>query len=200
MQDISVDALMEAMQLSHRYQYAGEPVSELEHALQCAELSATESTDEELVVAALLHDVGRFAVRQRFVLDTLDPQEMGEAKAAARGHNDAGANLLEPWFSKRVVWCVRMHVPAKRYLCSIDPSYVGNLSGTSTWTLNIQGGAMSPEEIRKFEAHRWFDGAIRLRRWDDRAKDPDMPTRSLSDWRALLSKYFANGCPKHHGH
>ena len=118
---------------------SSEPVSELEHALQCGELARREGADEDLVVAALLHDVGRYAVRQRLVRDTLDSKEMVKVSTDSRGHHDAGADLLAPWFPKRVVLCIRMHVDAKRYLCAVDPAYLERLSAVSTRTLRMQG-------------------------------------------------------------
>ena len=39
-------------------QYTGEPVSHLEHALQAATLGELEGASDELVTAALLHDLG----------------------------------------------------------------------------------------------------------------------------------------------
>src|SRR5499427_4353016 len=55
------DRLIEAMTRSAARQYGQERVNELAHALQCAELADAAGADEELVLACLLHDVGRYA-------------------------------------------------------------------------------------------------------------------------------------------
>ena len=187
---LSAETLLHAMEWSHRCRYAGEPVSELEHALQCAELARREGADEDLAVAALLHDVGRYAVRQRWVRDTLDSKEMAKASTGSRGHHDAGADLLAPWFPKRVASCIRMHVDAKRYLCAVDPAYLERLSAVSTRTLRMQGGAMDSGEKIEFEAHPWAKDVLRLRLWDDQAKDPGMVTLPLAEWQPIIAGYF----------
>ncbi len=187
---LSAETLLHAMEWSHRCRYASEPVSELEHALQCGELARREGADEDLVVAALLHDVGRYAVRQRLVRDTLDSKEMAKLSTDSRGHHDAGADLLAPWFPKRVVLCIRMHVDAKRYLCAVDPAYLERLSAVSARTLRMQGGAMDSEEIFEFEAHPLANEFIRLRLWDDQAKDPSMVTLPLTEWQPIIAGYF----------
>ena len=55
------DRLLDAMAGSAARSYGAERVSELAHALQCAELAQRAGADDELILACLLHDVGRFA-------------------------------------------------------------------------------------------------------------------------------------------
>jgi predicted HD phosphohydrolase len=38
--------------------YSGEPVTQLQHALQCGQLAEQDGASDELVVAAFLHDLG----------------------------------------------------------------------------------------------------------------------------------------------
>jgi gamma-butyrobetaine dioxygenase len=215
------DTLLDAMARSAARQYGGEAVSELEHALQCAELAAAAGADEELVLAALLHDVGRYAVPQSLVSDTLEgagaapsglselegagaapskpPHRRGVSQvfsvarsaAAARGHHEVGADLIAPWVPPRVAWCVRKHADAKRYLCATEAEYLGLLSPASRRTLVVQGGVMSVEEVAALRLHPWLADALALRRWDDQAKVPGAATRPLSAWAPILRRYFA---------
>ena len=145
------DRLLDALARSGARRYGGEVVSELEHALQCAELARENAADEELQLACLLHDVGRYAIDQTLVADTLEATRVGPS---ARGHHDVGADLLAPWVPGRVAWCVRMHADAKRYLCATEAAYVDRLSPGSRHTLRLQGGVMSADDAARFARHR----------------------------------------------
>lgn len=157
--------------------YDGEPVDQLEHALQAAALALTcaAGEDEEFVVACLLHDIAR-----------------APAVAGLRGdegtdhHGSAGARWLAPRFGARVAWLAEQHVAAKRYLVATDPDYVRALSPVSRATLVAQGGAMGPTEMATFVAHPDHDLALALRRIDDRAKIIDRAVPGLETHRRLL--------------
>jgi predicted HD phosphohydrolase len=177
--------LLDAMAHSAARRYGSEPVSELAHALQCAELAQAAGADHELILACLLHDVGRFAVDQSLVFD-----RVGGTRAGARGHHEVGADLIAPFVPERVAWLVRMHADAKRYLCTTEPGYHETLSPASQHTLTLQGGLMSPEEIARHARHPWLADALRLRRWDDLAKVVGKATQPLEAWAPLLRTYF----------
>lgn len=177
--------LLEAMAHAGARRYGGEPVSELGHALQCAELAAAAGADEHLTLACLLHDVGRVAVDQALVFD-----RVGGARPGARGHHEIGADLIAPYVPERVAWLVRMHADAKRYLCSTERGYRAALSSASQHTLTLQGGLMGPEEMARHREHPWLADALRLRRWDDGAKVAGQVTRSLESWAPLVERYF----------
>jgi predicted HD phosphohydrolase len=181
------DRLLQAMRESAARQYGGEPVTELAHALQCAELASAAGADEELVLACLLHDVGRYAVDQRAVSDTL---EVAQTAPRGRGHHEAGAELIAPYVPERVAWLVRMHADAKRYLCATDPGYLDQLSPASKHTLTLQGGIMRLDEVAAMARHPWLEAVLALRRWDDQAKVVGRPTRPLEAWEPLLRAYF----------
>ena len=185
------DRLIEAMAKAAARQYGRERVNELAHALQCAELAEGAGADEEMVLACLLHDVGRYAVAQEEISDTLAPA--AASAESARGHHEAGADLIAPYVPERVVFLVRAHTDAKRYLCSTEPSYYETLSRGSKHTLTLQGGAMTAEEMRRADTNPWWRDALRLRRWDDEAKVVGRKTRPLSAWKPLLRKYFDTG-------
>lgn len=186
MTKVTIDILFDAMLSAGNVQYDTEAVSELEHALQIAELADAMSGDPELVCAALLHDIGRVAVRQDEISDTLVPDHMGKTVAGARGHDDVGAALLGAVLPERVVAGVRLHVAAKRYLCTVEPAYNDIISGGSIETMKMQGGLMSDAELAEFRATPWSDDAVQIRRWDDMAKVPGLETRPLEYWRPLV--------------
>ena len=179
------DRLLDAMAHSAVRRYGTERVSELAHALQCAERARDAGADEELTLACLLHDVGRFAVDQSLVFD-----RVGGGRVGGRGHHEVGADLIAPHVAERVAWLVRMHADAKRYLCSTEPGYHATLSPASQHTLTLQGGLMSPEEITRHAAHPWLGDVLRLRRWDDLAKVVGRETAPLAAWEPLLRTAF----------
>lgn len=184
------DRLLDALARSARRLYGGEAVSELEHALQCADLARAAGADEELQLACLLHDVGRYAVDPLLVADTAEPRRAGPR---ARGHHEVGAELIAPWVPARVAWCVRMHADAKRYLCATEPAYYDCLSAASRHTLRLQGGVMRPDEVKHLGGHPWLRDVLALRRWDDQAKVPGRATRPLETWAPLLRHYVGAG-------
>src|SRR6266536_3128703 len=182
------DRLMDAMSTSAARQYGQERVDELAHALQCAELAESAGADEELLLASLLHDVGRYAVAQEGIGDSLEA--IAPRAGNARGHHEAGADLIQPYVPERVAFLVRAHTDAKRYLCATEPGYYDTLSQGSKRTLALQGGVMRAAEVGRAVTHAWWPDAVRLRRWDDGAKVEGKPTRGLASWEPLLRKYF----------
>src|SRR3989475_12752679 len=181
------DRLLDAMARSASRLYGGEAVSELEPALQCAELARAAGAAEDLQLACLLHDVGRYAVDPSFVFDTDGPSRAGPH---ARRHHEVGAELIAPWVPERVAWCVRAHADAKRYLCATEPDYFGRLSAGSRHTLRLQGGVMAAAEIARLAGHPWLAAALALRRWDDDAKAVGKAARPLSAWAPLIRCWF----------
>jgi len=172
-----VDQLIELLRTKGARQYGGERVSQCEHALQAASLAAEEDAPGPLVVAALLHDIGHLL------------HDKGE-QSAARGiddrHEEIGAEYLLPAFGLAVAEPVRLHVAAKRYLCATDPGHFPRLSPGSVRSLALQGGPFSPEEAAEFRALPFAEDAIRVRRWDEAAKVPGLPTPDLEHYRATL--------------
>lgn len=155
----------------------GEGVSQLQHALQCAQLAERAGAGAEEVVAALLHDVGHLL------------HEAGE-DAAERGldtrHEVLGARWLGRAFGPRIREAVRWHVDAKRYLCTVESGYRDRLSRASLLSLQLQGGPMSAEQAAEFAARPFAARAVRLRRWDDEAKNPATSAPAFGHFRPLL--------------
>ncbi len=141
----------------------GESVTQLEHALQTAALAESERAPATLVAAALLHDFGHL----------LHAEEAAEKGIDAR-HEESGAVYLRPYFQPSVIEPGRLHVAAKRYLCAVDPTYLKGLSEASVRSLALQGGPYTQDEATAFAGLPHWDEAVRLRRWDDDGKIPDL--------------------------
>lgn len=131
-----------------------EAVDELDHALQSAARAIEDGADDELVLAAALHDLAH--------------SPMFDASAAER-HDAAARDWLTPRFGERVGWLAGAHVAAKRYLVATEPGYGSALTSTSVLSLQAQGGAGTDDAL---VAHPWWPDALRLRRYDDAAKNP----------------------------
>ena len=148
-------------------EYLGEPVTMGQHMLQGATLAENAGLSEEIIVAALLHDIGHFT--SEFGTFTMDD-------TADRHHEDAGAEVLAGFFPTIVTDCVRYHVAAKRYLCATKPEYFNRLSEASIHSLNLQGGPMSADEVAEFEQNPNLSDIIKVRYLDEAGKDTDMET------------------------
>jgi phosphonate degradation associated HDIG domain protein len=159
--------------------YIGEPVSQLEHMCQCAELAEKEGYDDEVILAAFFHDIGHFCehimpVNQMNGYGVVDHEKLGADFLRNKGFSSTIASLVEN------------HVQAKRYLTYHFPEYYEQLSEASTKTLEFQGGRMELEEAMAFEADSLFDLHIKLRRWDEKAKLEKHPRPSLDKYAEMI--------------
>jgi phosphonate degradation associated HDIG domain protein len=157
--------------------YFGEPVSMTQHSLQAAYFAQADAAPPALVIAALLHDVGHL------IEDV--PDDLADWKFDAR-HEEVGSRWLASRFPLTVSEPVRLHVPAKRYLCATDSTYFAKLSSASVVTLKLQGGPMSPAETVRFENEPFHREAVRVRRWDDAGKVAGLATPGFADYRLLI--------------
>jgi phosphonate degradation associated HDIG domain protein len=157
--------------------YFGEVVTTLEHSLQAAHFARESKASDALVVAALLHDIGH-------LIDSAPP-EFADWKTDAR-HEVSGSRWLAQRFGPEVSEPVRLHVPAKRYLCATDPSFLAHLSPASVRTLALQGGPMSGAETAAFRLEPFHRDAIQLRHWDDSGKVAGLRTANFAQYRALI--------------
>jgi phosphonate degradation associated HDIG domain protein len=171
------DRIVEIFEARGGDAYFGEPVSQLEHALQAAHHAARDAAPDWLVVAALVHDIGH-------LLHDL-PEHVADLGIDAR-HEDIGHAWLAQHFGPEVTAPVRMHVDAKRYLCATDPAYLSLLSPASVESLQLQGGPFTDAEAYAFEQRPFAREAVRLRRWDDLAKVPGMAVPGLEHYRAMI--------------
>ena len=169
---------------AHGRRRYGEGVTDLHHALQCAALARRDQADHDLVLAALLHDIGR-------LLGLAAASDGQPRRESPHDHHGVwGAAALRPFVPARVVAAVEGHVAAKRYLCAVDPTYAAALSTASVRSLAVQGGALSAEERARFEAEPWAEDSVRLRRWDEDAKDPAAACAPLEEYRTLLVRHL----------
>lgn len=174
-----VDALFNYMEAQGQSFY-DEVVTQLEHALQCAALAQQNDAGPTLITSALLHDLGHFI---------LDEHNADKAFLATDlNHEEIGAEYLTPFFPEIVTTPIRLHVPAKRYLCATDASYHDGLSEASKRSLKVQGGAMSDAEQEAFEQIPHFRDALTLRRWDDLAKVKGLEIAGLETYRDIVQQ------------
>jgi [1-hydroxy-2-(trimethylamino)ethyl]phosphonate dioxygenase len=157
--------------------YFGESVSMSEHALQAAYFAQSAGAPPALILAALLHDIGHLVEEV--------PDDLADWVVDAH-HEQVGGRWLATRFPAEVFEPVRLHVPAKRYLCATDPLYYSKLSAASVTTLTLQGGPMTAAEIVQFESERYHADAVKVRQWDDQGKVSGLRTPDLASYGALI--------------
>jgi len=163
--------------------YIGEPVSQLEHMSQAAALAEAEGNEDEVILAAFFHDIGHLCA---------DAAAVGSMDGMGNiDHEKLGAYyLLERGFSERIANLVNGHVLAKRYLTYKYPEYYEKLSPASKTTLQFQGGIMNNEEAAVFENNPDAELIIRLRHWDDTAKQCNVRVNNLTHLKVLALKHL----------
>jgi phosphonate degradation associated HDIG domain protein len=154
-------------------QYDGEPVTQLEHALQTARLAEEGGGTDALVTASLLHDLGHLLVDGGGKPDTPTLHGVDDA------HQYAVVPFLRGLFPPEVIEPIRLHVDAKRWLCHARPGYHDTLSADSKRSLVLQGGVFDAAAAAAFIARPGSGDAVRLREWDDAAKRARHPTPPL---------------------
>jgi len=171
MSRLTIDAIEALFAARGGEQYSGEPVTQLQHALQCAALAEAEGADDALVTAALLHDIGHLFT---------DHGATPTLRGIDDRHQFAALPLLRGLFDARVLGAIGLHVDAKRYLCAVRPGYFEALSDDSKRSLVLQGGVFDDTACASFIARPGAADAVRVRVWDDLAKSPSAVTPSLS--------------------
>lgn len=175
--DNIVDFIADIFQRRGHEEYLGEPVTMAEHMLQGAHFAEQEGESDDIIVATLLHDIGHFT--SEFGMFSMDDTQ-------DRWHENAGAEVLEAFFPRLVTDCVRYHVAAKRYLCATSPEYFDQLSEASVHSLNLQGGPMTPDEVRNFEKNPNVDAIVKVRKLDDRGKIAGLTTKPFTYYQPLI--------------
>ena len=160
-------------------EYSGENVTQLEHALQAAQLAEAQGAGDALVTAALLHDLGHLLNLQG---------DSPTARGIDDQHQYYAIPFLRPLFPPAVIEAIRLHVDAKRALCALEPEYYEALSPDSKRSLTLQGGVFARGEADAFMARPFAPDAVRVRRWDDAAKVPGHPTPPLSRYLAIAAR------------
>jgi len=165
--------------------YAGEPVTQLQHALQAAELAEREAANDELVLAAFLHDLGHLIN---------DQGDTPTLRGIDDRHEYVALPFLRGLYGEAVLQPIRLHVDAKRYLCArgdgrmAGAEYWSGLSADSKRSLELQGGIFTDAEADAFIAQPHAADAVRVRLWDDMAKSADAVTPSVDRYLALAER------------
>jgi phosphonate degradation associated HDIG domain protein len=168
--------------------YAGEPVTQLQHALQSGHLAEQAGASDELIVASFLHDIGHLIN---------DQGETPTLRGVDDRHEHVALPFLRDLFGPAVLQPIRLHVDAKRYLCArgdgaiAGAEYWAALSIDSKRSLELQGGIFSEGQAAAFRAEPFSQDGVRLRLWDDRAKLRDAQTPPLSHYLALAARVAA---------
>lgn len=168
---LTIEDIVRVFEAKGHEQYDGEPVTQLEHALQSAHLAEQAGAGSALITAALLHDLGHLL------------HDFGKTPTQ-QGLDDLHQYRCLPFlralFGPETLEPIRLHVDAKRFLCARVPGYLDALSADSKRSLVLQGGIFDDVQARQFEALPFAEDAVRVRRWDDTAKSPDAVVPELS--------------------
>ncbi len=179
----TADEILSLYQQYGNQDYIGEPVSQIEHMCQCAQLAEKENYDDEVILAAFFHDIGHLC---EHIMEVNYMDEYGIVD-----HEKIGAEYLKSkGFSKKITSLIASHVAAKRYLTFAYPDYYNKLSEASKNTLTFQGGRMNEEEAQAFEHDEWFSLYLTLRGWDERAKDENVPLPELDRYRTMMINHL----------
>ena len=165
--------------------YLGENVTMSEHMLQGALLAEQAGASDTMVAGALLHDIGHYT--NEFGDDYIE-------QGIDNLHEEAGAQVLAPFFPAAVTDCIRYHVAAKRYLCATDAEYFAKLSDASVKTLELQGGPMSADEVAAFAKNPNLAAILQVRIWDDQGKVPGLRTPAFDHYAPLLQRVVNSYC------
>ena len=162
--------------------YIGEKVTIAEHMIQTAMLAESNNSAKSLVCACLLHDYGHFIV---------DDPDLLVSNSLDGKHENLGYDFLKNYFLPEVAEPVKLHVLAKKYLCR-NKSYYNLLSEASKVSLKLQGGIMTDDEAKKFTSLNFFEDAIKVRKFDDDGKVPNIKIKKIEDYRDLISSQLIN--------
>jgi len=161
--------------------YIGEPLSQIEHMCQSAQLAEKDGFNEEVILAAFFHDIGHLCVK------------LGVSESMVgygiKSHEKIGGDFLRDLgFPERIAKLAENHVQAKRYLTNKYPEYFEKLSEASRKTFVYQGGKMNVTEARTFETDPLFELSLKMRTWDELAKETEIPILDLSKYREMAEK------------
>ena len=179
----AVEMVISILEKSQQMEYIGEPISQLEHALQCAHFARKCKGSEQIVLGCLLHDLGHLCADS----DAPQMDDLG-----VLDHESIGAEFLSNLgFDPLIVDLVQSHVQGKRYMCFKNKSYYRQLSDASKGTLEFQGGPMSEKEAAEFENHPNFEARILVRKCDEMSKKLDLEVEDLDFYRPMLADHIS---------
>lgn len=179
-----VDKIMTIIESGKHYDYIGEAITQYEHAIQCAYQAKLTGCDDQIIIAALLHDIGHLCAAKN--------SEQMDGYGVAH-HEDIGADFLKKHgFSDLVAALVGEHVQAKRYLVFKQPDYLRNISPASQETLKRQGGFMTEQEAEVFEKDPLFNEKLTVRRCEENGKTVGALVPELEEYRQMLIDHLAH--------
>ena len=159
-----------------------EEITQLQHALQCATLAIESNESDKFITASLFHDLGHMLTGE----DVNNHDFLNNDQY----HENVAESFLSKYFTEKVNYSIKMHVIAKRYLCSVQSDYYDNLSDGSKRSFKLQGGYLNKDTIRKLESHKYFEDAVRLRNYDDKAKIKGKKTEAISFFHPFIKKSY----------
>lgn len=168
---LSIADIVHLLETKGHAQYDGEPVTQLEHALQSAHCAEQAGSGSALIAAALLHDLGHLLHDMPGSPTRAGVDDLHQYRCLPFLRGLFGDATLEP---------IRLHVDAKRYLCAREPGYLESLSPDSARSLLLQGGVFDAPQAEAFGALPYAQDAVALRRWDDLAKSADALVPNLA--------------------
>ncbi|KAJ2487439.1 hypothetical protein IWW37_005238 [Coemansia sp. RSA 2050] len=187
-----VTTVFQLLQNASKTSYMGEEVTQLEHALQGAQLAKKDGADEATILAILLHDIGHLCPSTETCSNT-----SGKVWAAFHktnvtadineiNHARLGAEYLHKLgFPEKTCELIDSHIVAKRYLSAKDPEYLAKLSVGSKQSLKLHGGPFSSAEMREFEKDPLFKVKVQIRKWEEAARVPGAKTPTLDTYREM---------------
>nr|XP_026695265.1 uncharacterized protein LOC101242664 [Ciona intestinalis] len=180
----NIDEVFELYSRFGAAKYDGEEVTQLEHALQCAQQAENAGSSVSTILGAFFHDVGH-------LLEGCEGMESVIGHLGSKRHDKIGAKYLSKMgFPPDVTDFADGHVDAKRYLVFKKPGYHEHLSDCSKRTLIQQGGAMKSKEAEEFEKMSKFHEILQMRHWDEEAKVIDKVTQSINYYKEMCIEYL----------
>ena len=150
--------------------------------IQTAMLAEKENSSKSLVCACLLHDIGHFIIE--------DPDFL-VSKFIDGKHEEIAFNFLNNYFKEEVTEPIKLHVQAKRFLC-MNNYYYNGLSEASKTSLKLQGGKMNEKEAEKFTLLKYYQDAIKLRKYDDKGKKTNIKIKNIFEYKKLVTEQLLN--------
>jgi predicted HD phosphohydrolase len=163
--------------------YIGEPVTQIQHMGQAALLAENDGHSPDIIIGAFLHDIGHLIDVKvledvKISLDQIGIEKIeymisNNINFGVSEHEKVGAKLCQfIGLPARTCHLIANHAKTKRYLITTDPVYRSKVSPASMETLKYQGGLMTEQEAEHYAKKTDIDIHIKMRKWDEAAKDP----------------------------
>ena len=184
--DKTIDFIFSYYEKFGNRDYIGEPVSQTEHMVQAAMLAENDNQNKSIILAALFHDIGHLvAFDEETPFETMDD-------VGIKDHEKVGAIFLRKLnVPYPIPELIEGHVQAKRYLTFKNKDYYNKLSDASRKTLLHQGGPMTQEEAAIFELNKLHNTMIKLRGYDEKAKEINVKINDLNYYKTMLKEIMS---------